>query len=208
MASSPERSPPSVVRFGDFTLDPVRGTLSRQGVRLKLQPQPRRILELLIERAPGILSREDIRRGVWGDDVNVDVEQSLNFCIRQIRVALIDGSKEPRFIETIPRLGYRFIAPIQRESAIAENLTVVDPDPFAPDEPAAAAHAALPAPVPRPGLRKRLTFMGAVAIAIVVAGVAGARWLDMRREDSHPIRVSYITTYPGDEPDTSLSPAW
>ena len=130
MASSPERGSQSVVRFGDFTLDPARGTLSRHGVRLKLQPQPRRVLETLIDRAPEILSREDIQRYVWGDSVNVDVEQNLNFCIRQIRVALIDASKEPRFIETIPRLGYRFIAPILRErrerrkSYVAGSLAV------------------------------------------------------------------------------------
>src|SRR5579862_8019763 len=104
MGVSAEGRPQAVVRFGDFTLDLGRGALSRHGVRLKLQPQPRRILEMLIERAPGILSREDIQRDVWGKDVNVDVEQSLNFCIRQIRAALNDGSKEPRYIETIPRV--------------------------------------------------------------------------------------------------------
>jgi Tol biopolymer transport system component/DNA-binding winged helix-turn-helix (wHTH) protein len=205
MASSPERSPPSVIRFGDFTLDPVRGTLSRQGIRLKLQPQPRRILELLIERAPGILSREDIQRGVWGDDVNVDVEQSLNFCIRQIRVALIDGSKEPRFIETVPRLGYRFIAPILQGGANAENLTLLDPQPFAL-EPHAEAVPDRPTPLlPRRSLRKWLS-MSAVAIAVVVTGVAGVRWLATQREASHSTKISYVTTYPGDELDPSLSP--
>ena len=205
MVSGPERRPQSVIRFGDFTLDPVRGTLSRQGVRLKLQPQPRRILELLIERAPGILSREDIQRGVWGDDVHVDVEQSLNYCIRQIRVALIDGSKEPRFIETVPRLGYRFIAPILKESANAENHTLLDAQPFAADEPAEAAPDALPLSLDRPGMRKWLS-MGTVAIAIVLAGVAGVRWSGMPRGESHPTRISYVTTYPGDELDPSLSP--
>lgn len=205
MVSGPERRPQSVIRFGDFTLDPVRGTLSRQGVRLKLQPQPRRILELLIERAPGILSREDIRRGVWGDDVNVDVEQSLNFCIRQIRVALIDGSKEPRFIETVPRLGYRFIAPVLRETAKAENPALLDTQALAADAPSETALGAPPPLLQRPGLRKWLS-MAAVAIAIVVAGVAGVRWSAMRRAESHPTRISYVTTYPGDELDPSLSP--
>jgi Tol biopolymer transport system component/DNA-binding winged helix-turn-helix (wHTH) protein len=205
MVSGPERRPQSVIRFGDFILDPVRGTLSRQGVRLKLQPQPRRILELLIERAPGILSREDIQRGVWGDDVNVDVEQNLNFCIRQIRVALIDGSKEPRFIETVPRLGYRFIAPIQREIAPAEN-PILPERPVAQDAPAETVPDA-----PLPSLQqwhlwKWLSVIAAIAIAIVVAGVAGVRWSAMRRGESHPTRISYVTTYPGDELDPSLSP--
>ncbi len=76
---------------------------------------------MLLDRTPGILSREDIQRDLWGNGVNVDVDQSLNFCIRQIRAALIDGSKEPKYIETIPRLGYRFIAPIEREIGRAEE---------------------------------------------------------------------------------------
>jgi Tol biopolymer transport system component/DNA-binding winged helix-turn-helix (wHTH) protein len=202
MASAPERRPQSVIRFGDFALDQMRRTLSRSGVRMKLQPQPLRVLEMLLDKAPGILSREDIQGDVWGEDVNVDVEQSLNFCIRQIRVALIDGSKEPRFIETIPRLGYRFIAPVvwertNGESENVENHTLLAPAPAAPETP--------PPSLPRPGMRKWLSFMGAVAI-VIVAGVAGARWLATRGEDSHPIRVTYVTTYPGDELDPSLSP--
>lgn len=208
MASSPERLPQRLIRFGDFTLDPIRGTLSRHGIRLKLQPQPRRILEMLIETAPGILSREDMQRDIWGNDVAVDVEQSLNFCIRQIRIALNDGSKEPRFIETIPRLGYRFMVPILRDGANAASLTLLNPQPVAPAEAAEAASDVLPdAPLPslqRPSLRKWLS-MGAVAIAIIVAVVVGVQRSAMRRE-SHPLKISYVTTYPGDELDPSLSP--
>lgn len=140
-----------------------------------------------------------------GGDVNVDVEQSLNFCIRQIRIALIDGSKEPRFIETIPRLGYRFIAPILRESANAENHTLLDARPLAADEPAEAAPDALRLSLQRPGMRKWLS-MGTVAIAVVVAGVAGVRWSAMRKEQIPFVRISYVTTYPGAELDPSLSP--
>ena len=205
MASGPERRPLPVIRFADFTLDPARGALSRDGVRLKLQPQPLRVLEMLLDRAPGILSREDIQRDVWGNNVNVDVEQNLNFCIRQIRIALIDGSKEPRYIETVPRLGYRFIAPVLREDVTAENLTLFDSPPVAPDERAETALDVLPLRIQRPPLRKWLS-MSAVAIALVVAVVAGVRWLAMRRGESHPTRISYVTTYPGDELDPSLSP--
>ncbi len=205
MASAPERRPQSAIRFGDFTLDLARGVLSRRGVRLKLQPQPLRVLEILLDRAPGILSREDIQGDLWGDSVHVDVEQNINFCIRQIRVALLDGSKEPRFIETIPRLGYRFIAPVLRESANAENPTLPDPQPLAPQASAETAPDPPPPSLQRPTLRKWLS-MGAVSIAIVVAGVAGVRWSAMRRAESHPIRISYVTTYPGDELDPSLSP--
>jgi Tol biopolymer transport system component len=102
-------------------------------------------------------------------------------------------------------LGYRFIAPVLREDVIAENLTLFDSRPVVPDEGAKAALDALPLPIQPLPLRKWLS-MSAVAIALVVAVVAAVRWSAMRREDSHPIRISYVTTYPGDELDPSLSP--
>jgi Tol biopolymer transport system component/DNA-binding winged helix-turn-helix (wHTH) protein len=161
---------------------------------------------MLLAKAPGILSREDIQRDVWGSDVNVDVEQSLNFCIRQIRAALIDGSKEPKFIETTPRLGYRFIAPVQRELAPAEAPTLPEPPPAAQDAPAERVPAAPPPSLHQRRLWKWLSAIASIAMAIVVAGVWGTRWATARRAESRPIKVSYVTTYPGDELDPSLSP--
>ena len=97
-------------RFCGFELDLSNQTLSQHGVRAKLQKQPFQVLQLLVQRAPEVVSREDIRRQVWGDAVYIDATQSINFCIRQIRLALGDTSARPRFIETLPRQGYRFIA--------------------------------------------------------------------------------------------------
>jgi DNA-binding winged helix-turn-helix (wHTH) protein len=97
-------------RFGEFELDVSSQTLSHRGVRAKFQKQPFQVLELLVQRAPEIVSREEIRRHVWGDAVHIDATQSITFCIRQIRLALGDTSAGPRFIETLPRQGYRFIA--------------------------------------------------------------------------------------------------
>lgn len=202
MASGQARPLHAVIRFGDFALDPARGTLVRSGVRLKLQPQPLRVLEMLLEKAPGIVSREEIQRDVWGKDANVDVEQSLNFCIRQIRVAIVDGSKEPRYIETIPRVGYRFIAPVFRERANAEIPAVLDPEPPAPAQTVPVG--SLPF-LQQKRLRKWLS-VGALGIVLVVTGVGGFRWATLRRGDSHAVTVSYLTTYPGDELDPSLSP--
>jgi TolB-like protein/DNA-binding winged helix-turn-helix (wHTH) protein/Tfp pilus assembly protein PilF len=109
MFESKQRELPSAVRFGDYELDPKRGVLSRNGITLKLQPQPFRVLELLIARAPNIVTREEISDYVWGDGVYVDIDQSLNFCIRQIRSVLNDTASNPRFVDTLPKQGYRFI---------------------------------------------------------------------------------------------------
>ncbi|NYF90523.1 winged helix-turn-helix domain-containing protein [Tunturiibacter empetritectus] len=102
----------SAIRFGDYELDPKRGVLSQNGVPLKLQPQPFRVFELLIARAPNIVTREELSDYVWGDDVYVDLDQSLNFCIRQIRSVLNDSASNPKFVDTLPKQGYRFIGPI------------------------------------------------------------------------------------------------
>ncbi len=98
----------AVLRFGDFELDLRRGVLSRDGLRLKLQPQPLRVLQCLAESAPSIVSREELGATVW-TGVHVDVDLSLNYCIRQIRAVLEDSAANPRFIETLPKQGYRFL---------------------------------------------------------------------------------------------------
>src|SRR3954451_18396042 len=101
------------LRFGEFELDLDRQTLSRRGIPLKLQPQPCQVLALLIERAPETVSRDQIRRHVWGEIVHIDVDQSINFCVRQIRATLQDNPASPRFIETLPREGYRFVGSLE-----------------------------------------------------------------------------------------------
>lgn len=97
------------LRFGDYELDPRRGVLSRKGMPLKIQPQPLRVLELLVMRAPEVVTREELSDYVWGNGVNVDLDQSLNFCVRQIRSVLNDNASIPKFINTLPKQGYRFI---------------------------------------------------------------------------------------------------
>jgi DNA-binding winged helix-turn-helix (wHTH) protein/TolB-like protein len=100
--------------FGLFEFDPADGTLTREGTLVRLQPQPARVLALLLERAGTVVTREELRQGIWTDGTFVDFERGLNFCIAQIRSALGDSAESPRFIETLPRRGYRFIAPIRR----------------------------------------------------------------------------------------------
>src|SRR5262245_54493383 len=107
----------TVLRFDVFELDTGSGELRRNGDRIKLPPQPFRVLELLVRHSGEILTRADIRERIWCDDTFVDFEQGLNFCIRQIREALGDNADAPRFIETLPRRGYRFLMPVESANA-------------------------------------------------------------------------------------------
>ena len=102
------------IRFGLFELDPATGDLRREGRPVRLQPQPARVLALLASRPGEVVTREELRQEIWNDGTFVDFERGLNFCISQIRTALNDSADSPRFIETLPRRGYRFIAPVAR----------------------------------------------------------------------------------------------
>lgn len=103
------------LRFGDFELRVDSGELFRSGVPVKLQPQPARLLEFLARRSGEVVTREEIRLHLWGEETFVDFEHGLNFSIRQIRRALGDSAQAPRFLETIPRRGYRFLPPVRCE---------------------------------------------------------------------------------------------
>jgi DNA-binding winged helix-turn-helix (wHTH) protein/TolB-like protein len=99
--------------FGVYEFDPASGDLRREGRPVRLQRQPARMLAALLEQPGEIVAREALQQAVWGSDTHVDFERGLNFCAAQIRGALRDSASSPRFIETIPRRGYRFIAPVQ-----------------------------------------------------------------------------------------------
>ena len=108
---------PTILRFDAFELDTASAELTRRGDRVKLPPQPCRVLELLVRRGGEVVTRTDIRDRIWSDSF-VDFEQGLNFCIRQIREALGDDADAPRFIETLPRRGYRFLSPVESRPAV------------------------------------------------------------------------------------------
>jgi TolB-like protein/DNA-binding winged helix-turn-helix (wHTH) protein/Tfp pilus assembly protein PilF len=105
----------AVLRFGPFALDVKAGELRRDGISVRLQPQPFKVLALLASRAGEIVSREEIRRAVWGEDRHVEFDQGLGFCLSQIRAALGDSSHSPRYVQTLPRRGYRFLVPVHAE---------------------------------------------------------------------------------------------
>ena len=119
--ASPARSA-SVIRFGAFELDAVANQLRKSGVLLKLHPQPFRVLLLLTERPGQIVDRKEIRRRLWGDNTNVDFEGGINFCVKQVRAALGDNAEKPKYIETLPRRGYRFIASVSYPDAAIRDV--------------------------------------------------------------------------------------
>jgi len=102
-------------RFGTFTLDASSGELRKSGVSIKLRLQAVEVLLMLVERAGQVVTREEIRNRLWSSGTFVDFERSINFCINQIRASLGDAADQPRYVETLPRRGYRFVAPVTIE---------------------------------------------------------------------------------------------
>jgi len=102
----------TILQFGVFSLDLDTGELRKAGVRLKLQKQPFQILKVLLERPGELITREELRSEIWSEDTFVDFDNSLNTAINKLRDTLGDTSSSPRFIETVPRRGYRFIVPV------------------------------------------------------------------------------------------------
>ena len=101
-----------VVRFGAFELDLRVGELRKAGVRVNLQEQPLKVLECLVERAGELVTREELRQRLWQGDTFVDFEHGVNAAVKRLRETLGDSAETPRFIETLPRRGYRFVAPV------------------------------------------------------------------------------------------------
>jgi Tol biopolymer transport system component/DNA-binding winged helix-turn-helix (wHTH) protein len=126
--------PPSpLIRFGSFELDVAAAELHKNGTLIRLQPQPLKVLFLLIQHAGQVVAREEIQRCLWSDSTFVDFERGINFSINQIRGALADNADRPRYIETLPRRGYRFIAEVvhhdSAKKAAAALIPVAASDP-------------------------------------------------------------------------------
>jgi DNA-binding winged helix-turn-helix (wHTH) protein len=138
-----------VYQFGAFEFNVRNGELRKHGLRLKLQDQPVRILAFLLENAGEVVGRDQIRARLWTSDIHVDYDNAINSAVRKLRDSLGDTAENPRFIETVARRGYRFVAPVS------------------PKLPAAP----LPSPVPAKARRWRLLAIP-VALAAVVAGLA------------------------------------
>src|SRR6266481_3559314 len=121
-----ETRPPVLLRFGVFEVDLRAGELRKQGKRIKLQEQPFQVLAVLLQRPGEVVTREELRSQNWPPDTFVDFDNSLNTAINKLREALGDSADNPRFIETLPRRGYRFIAPV---SSLGIEKRAPDPAP-------------------------------------------------------------------------------
>jgi DNA-binding winged helix-turn-helix (wHTH) protein/cytochrome c-type biogenesis protein CcmH/NrfG len=125
-------SPNSCIRFGTFELQVDTGELRKHGKKVKLPPQSARLLALLASRPGELVTREAIRKELWGDGTFVDFDHGLNFCVRQIRRALGESGKRPRFIDTLPRRGYRFRTdvhgPVNGGSTSSKGLVEISTD--------------------------------------------------------------------------------
>jgi DNA-binding winged helix-turn-helix (wHTH) protein len=142
------------VRFGSFEADLQEGKLTKAGGRVRLQEQPFRLLALLLERPGQLVTREEIQQKLWSHDTFVEFDAALNTAVRKLRAALNDSADSPRFLETVPRRGYRFVAPMAWPPA-AQTV----------------------API-KPRVRRR-PYLG-LAAAVLVAGVAVAGFWHLR----------------------------
>lgn len=106
-------------RFGIFEFDSDSGELRKNGRIVALEPQPAKALGALLSRAGEVVGREEMRHAVWGQDTHVDFDRGLAYCLSQIRAALGDSGDNPRFVQTIPKRGFKFIAPVSGESPVA-----------------------------------------------------------------------------------------
>jgi TolB-like protein/DNA-binding winged helix-turn-helix (wHTH) protein len=170
------------IRFGDFEVDLRAGELHKHGVRIRLQDQPLKILTTLVERAGDVVSREEFRQALWPADTFVDFDHGLSAAVNKLREALCDSADHPRYVETIPRRGYRFIAEVD---GFAAPPTVAEPQ-------------AQPAPPPRTKARLRpalLAGSGLLGVAVVLVGLNVGGWRErllLRPANAHVQSIAVL----------------
>lgn len=184
------------VRFGEFVLHLRSGELAQNGTRVVLPDQIFRVLALLVREPGALVTREQLRQELWRDDTFVDFEHGVNAVIKRLREALGDSAVSPRFIETLPRRGYRFIAAVEEAPASAAPAPAVAPADPAP--PVATVRDRVPH-----GLLPRHL---AIVAVIMLACLAAWRWaLPAATPDSHP-RFTRLTWTGGLNTDPAISP--
>ena len=167
------------MKFGVFELDLVSGELFKHGIRIKIQGQPLQVLAALVERPGDIVTREELRTRIWDRDTFVDFDHSLNISINKLRDALGDSAGTPRFIETLPRRGYRFVAPVTTESPPPTESTPSPPTvASAAVEVVAHPIEAAPTRTTRGGSR---LWIAIAAVLLLVAVASGAFWIQRNR---------------------------
>jgi Tol biopolymer transport system component/DNA-binding winged helix-turn-helix (wHTH) protein len=177
-----------IVRFGLFEADLQTGELRKNGVKVPLQGQPFQVCAILLSRSGELVSREELRQQVWPEDTFVDFDHALNTAITKIRLALGDQADNPRFVETLPRRGYRFIAPIEKPSS--PTSTLVAPQ----------------GPIQR--LTPKTRWIGGVALSLALLSVVGIWRFARNRAEAGlpPLEVVPMAALPGFESDPAFSP--
>src|SRR5215469_15242095 len=173
------------LRFAEFTVDLLARELRKNGSRVRLQDQPFQVLALLMQRAGEVVTREDLRQHLWPADTFVDFDNSLNAAVAKIREALADSPENPKFIETVPRRGYRFIIKV-------EPSEVVSPE-------ALPATVDLSAPVPKERLRRKWRIPAVLGVtSLSIVGGLFAKW----RETEIPKVIRYVQLTNDGKPKT------
>ena len=165
------------LRFGDFELAVESGELERDGEPVRLQPQPARLLQYLAERSGQTISRRELQAHLWGENRFVDSDQGLNYCVKSIRRALGDSAENPTYLETIPRRGYRFRAPV----VCVDDPVVREVSPSSP----------LPSATP-PAKRRVAPWLPVVLLAAAAAALGWALWQTATPAGDRPLRIAVL----------------
>jgi Tol biopolymer transport system component/DNA-binding winged helix-turn-helix (wHTH) protein len=198
-----------VVRFGVFEVDLQTAELRKQGFRIRLPGQSFQVLEALLLHPGELVTREELKQKLWPSDSFGDFEHGLNAAVNRVREALGDSSDNPRFVETLPRRGYRFIAPVEAiESETKKALPESAPAPSPDGQPTSVVNTP-PPPVPRPRWIPAVTFLLLLLIAVGTFFFVRLRNRpspSSRTEVQENLRVTPLTTLPGREVSPSFSP--
>lgn len=172
------------MHIGDAGFDPATGEVHRHGQVVRLEPQPAAVLSLLAGRPGELVSHDELRRAVWGEATHVNFQQSLHYCVRQVRRALGDTNRSSPLIESIPRRGYRLLAPVEPSPAAGAG------------RPPRADHRS-PAAKPDAGGRLALPsrrFRWAACLAMAAATVVIIAYVERRPNDHHQMAVTVLQT--------------
>jgi Tol biopolymer transport system component/DNA-binding winged helix-turn-helix (wHTH) protein len=188
-------TPRRVVHFGVFELDFGTGELHRAGLRIKLQDQPFQVLAMLLERPGELVAREELHSRLWPSGTFGDFDHGLNVAVKKLRRALNDSAENPRFIETLSRRGYRFVAPV--ENGPFDDLRVVTSSSEFAEESAGdveVPESSSPAVVPAQSAKRRLLPWALAAVLVVAAGFA--LWRRWPTSPAQPVVTRFTISLP------------
>jgi DNA-binding winged helix-turn-helix (wHTH) protein/Tol biopolymer transport system component len=182
------------IRFGVFEVDLRSGELRKAGVRIKLQEQPFKVLNALLEHPGEVVTREELRSRIWPDESSGDFDHAVNIAVAKLRTALGDSADAPHLIETLHRRGYRFIFPLPDRSLTAQTVAVLQPAtaPASPEQP----------------LRKTKRWYASVIALLGLAALIGALWFIVipYKAPEPSLTAIPVTSYPGSQFEPSFSP--